>query len=214
MNKPFIILFVLSISTVVSAVAQKKISEEWQPSFALDSVKKVEWVEVNENDISMQKEVWRVVNALDTFNAPLNKIKIETKRYSLFDIIILLAEEGKLKRYASSGDDTTSINSESNEYLSSINGEVDSYLIKEWWGFDNRLGRMIIRIEEVAPATKISKGEYKPLFWVNYQELRTSLYNYNIEINNGATKLFRDYIEDRDFSSTIISLTKWRKPNR
>lgn len=89
---------------------------------------------------------------------------------------------------------------------------VTKYRIKEDWVFDRNSGRMVIRIVGIAPLKdEVSEttGDFlysAPLFWLNYDELRKVLANY--EVYNPQNDLHRmswaDYLDGRYFSSYVI----------
>ncbi|MFT4062154.1 MAG: gliding motility protein GldN [Edaphocola sp.] len=89
---------------------------------------------------------------------------------------------------------------------------VTKYRIKEDWVFDRNAGRMVVRIVGIAPLRdeyNESTGDFMfstPMFWLNYEELRKVLVNY--EVYNPQNDLNRltwtDYLDGRYFSSYVI----------
>jgi gliding motility associated protien GldN len=89
---------------------------------------------------------------------------------------------------------------------------VTKYRIKEDWVFDRNVGRMVVRIVAIAPlkdVTNENTGEYMysaPLFWLNYEQLRSVLVNY--EVYNPQNDLHRmtwtDFFDSRRFASVVI----------
>lgn len=97
---------------------------------------------------------------------------------------------------------------------------VTQYRIKEDWIFDRNLGRMVVRIVGIAPLEDVKNettGDYmysSPLFWLNYDQLRTVLVNY--EVYNPQNDVHRmswaDYFDGRYFASYVIK-TSADNPN-
>lgn len=89
---------------------------------------------------------------------------------------------------------------------------VTKYRIKEDWIFDRNVGRMVIRIVGIAPLIdkkNENTGDFlysTPLFWLNYDQLRKVLVNY--EVYNPQNDVHRmtwtDFLDGRYFASYVI----------
>lgn len=89
---------------------------------------------------------------------------------------------------------------------------VTKYRIKEDWVFDRNAGRMVVRIIGLAPLVDVKSettGDFMysaPMFWLNYNDLRKLLANY--EVYNPRNDLHRmtwaDYFDNRYFSSYVV----------
>lgn len=92
--------------------------------------------------------------------------------------------------------------------------EITRYRVKEMWIFDKNLGRMVSRIEGIAPYVerKNTDGSPRPpvpLFWVYYPDLRAN--NVKYEVYNPENDVYRitwdDFFEKRLFSGYVVKST-------
>ena len=186
---------------------------------------------LREADILWEKRVWRVIDTREKINLPFRYPK-----QPLFTILANAVEAGELQAYSTEDDqfshplssagvdallrsiDTVAVWNfdHENEEYQIVENEVDPqeikrYRLKEVWYFDNRLGKLEVRILGIAPIKEHydDNGNFKyeaPLFWLYFPECRKILADYVAfnPWNDRPQMSWTDLFDMRMFSSYII----------
>ncbi len=191
---------------------------------------------VREADVFWQKRVWRLLDFREKMNLPFTYPDTSMR---LFDIIHNAAKTGQVMVFSPLDDEFTS--PLSLQEVNELGGGKDSFIvtdpitgkdslviqdhalnpedviklrIKEDWYFDNRLGKMQVRIIGVAPVIEkySSNGTLlglQTLYWVYFQDLRPLLEQHTVaNFKQDANRLnWEELLEMRMFSSTIYKVS-------
>jgi gliding motility associated protien GldN len=190
---------------------------------------------IRQADVGWSKRIWRVIDLREKLNHPLYfPVYPNAFAVSLFDILKQGTMSGKISAYNPNDDDMAtkfSIAELKNKlvkndtaifYESDIGGiehevktiindtvqaaDVLQYYVKEDWYFDTQRSVLDVFIIGICPVKyDKEKDLYVPLFWVYFNECRSSLASYSaINPYNDAQRIsYDDVFTKRMFNSMI-----------
>lgn len=190
---------------------------------------------IREADVMWAKDIWRIVDLNERENFPFYfPIEKRPNQLNLFNVLLAGIDSNKITAYKSDdliwndtltkkqvfdrvvvSDSVTAYNVDEfgNEYFQklfvsdTLNGEyITQYWMKEKWFFDKQRSVMDVRIIGICPVKyDVSKEIYISLFWVNYNDARTWLSQYQTinSKNIGEQRTFDELFIKRKFVSVI-----------
>lgn len=190
---------------------------------------------IREADIMWAKNIWRIIDLNERENFPFYfPIEKRPRQLNLFNVLLSGIDSNKITVYKTDDliwDDTLTkkqvfdkvVLSDSinvyyadefgNEYVEkqfmsdTLSGEfISQYWIKEKWFFDKQRSVMDVRIIAVCPVKyDVSKDLYIPLFWVNYNDARNWLSQFQTinSKNISEQRTFDELFIKRKFASVI-----------
>ena len=201
----------------------------------------IPWQRIREADVLWQKTVWREIDSREKQNIGFRYPGDENTGGGMFiEILIDAVKTGKATAYSTYDDRFTqkltkdqvmeklTPKSDTQTFEDPVTGQqitkviqkdfhpedVTKFRIKEKWIFDRNQGKMVVRIEGIAPVKDEygDDGAYRgpvALFWLSYPEIRPTLAAY--EVYNPQNEVFRatwdDFFETRQFSSKVFKVS-------
>lgn len=162
-------------------------------------------------------DIVRVISLADSINMPLENLWLgDNKDTSLSILIVDALQRNKLTAYANINNTQYSNLSKedvTNKLHPVISGDkqITHYMIFETWAFDKNEGRLKVGLRGIAPCYMASEKECKPLFWLQYVDVRNlvQLYTLQYKTKKGYHKyMVKDFFEERLFTSKLIYSSK------
>jgi len=182
---------------------------------------------IREADVMWAKDIWRIIDLNERENFPFYfPIEKRPNQLNLFNVLLAGIDSNKITAYKTDDliwNDTLTKKQVSdrvvvsysaniytydefgNEHMEkqlmsdTLGGEyIAQYWIKEKWFFDKQRSVMDVRIIAICPVKyDVSKEIHIPLFWVNYNDARTWLSQYQT-INS------KNIVEQRTFDELFL----------
>ena len=201
----------------------------------------IPWQRIREADVFWQRTVWREIDTREKQNIAFRYPGDENTGGGMFiEILIDAVKTGKVTAYSTFDDRFTQklTKDQVMEKLipkddtipveDPVTGqttmkiikhdfkpeEITKFRVKEKWIFDRNQGKMVVRIEGLAPIKDQygDDGGYKgsyAIFWLYYPEIRGTLAAY--EVYNPQNEVYRatwdDFFETRQFSSKMFKVS-------